>query len=635
MNISFSTHQLVADITAHIENAKEAMHIASQGTMWDEVFTPLDRALSALNTASSKYSHLVAVNYSDELNAEYEKTIPLLSSFYSELGTNTSLYTAYKNLTNTALSAEQQHILNDTLLGFELSGIHLEGEMQERFIALEEELSILSNTFAKNSLQATTEYKYQVSSEELAGVPEHDRELLKGEDGGYYLSLNHPNYVAVMTYCSITATRERLYKAYISRASHLDGFDNLQTLQDILTKRRELATLLGYANYAEYSLASKMVQSPEEVESFILELIHKCRSSASSELEELEQFAGKELQPWDYWYYSEQLKQQTFGIDSEQLKQYFPFERVLAGVLLIINKLYSLEYNISEVTHYGQLLRVITFTQDENIVGELLLDPFAREHKRSGAWMSDYQELDTKIQQTPIAFVVCNASRPTSEVPSLLTFDDVVTLFHEFGHALHHVLTKSEYPSVAGISGVPWDGVELPSQYMEFFAYEPENIKQLSQHYLTGEALSDEQIKSIIRAKNFHAALMTLRQCEFALWDIRTHMSTDDTYTVLAQVRELTALLPSVEHNYFLNSFGHIFAGGYAAGYYSYKWAEVMSADAYQRVSTEPEKAKEFLKHILQIGGTKDFLSSYLVFSGGEQPSIDALLTMSGIHYEH
>jgi oligopeptidase A len=627
--IDFNSQNLVQNIQQIINGAAYKIKLASSGSTWDEVFNPLDEVMDVLGKQSAINSHLNAVNFSDEFNAEYEKTLPLLSNFYTDLGTNLELYQAYKNLEKQDLDVNQQYILTNVLRNFELSGINLTQVKQQKFKQLSSELSLLANDFAKNALQATNTYSEEVGIDELSGLSATDLATLKKEDK-YYLSLQAPNYIAVMSFCENEQVREKLYRAYVARASELDGFDNCENITTILIKRKQLANLLGFKNYAEYSLATKMVKNPNEVEEFILELITKVKPQAQQELQALEEFAGKKLNAWDLMYYSEKLKKQEFGIDKQELKKYFPFAKVLTGLLDLICELYQLKYQKNTLKAYGQELEKISFFSFENkLIGEVILDGFSRANKKSGAWMADYQGLNTT--QKPIAFVVCNASRPTENTPSLFDFDDVITLFHEFGHALHHILTTTKYPSVAGINGVPWDGVELPSQYMEFFAYEVEVITQISGHYQTNEPLPNKMLKQIIQAKNFNSALTTLRQCEFALWDICTHTSDKNSYEILTTVRELTALVPTPKDNYFLNSFNHIFAGGYAAGYYSYKWAEVMAADAYKIVADNRRKTTDFRQNILAVGGSCDFFEAYLKFSDNKKPNINSLLELSAI----
>jgi oligopeptidase A len=403
-------------------------------------------------------------------------------------------------------------------------------------------------------------------------------------------------------------------------------------MDEILNLRQEMAQILGFNNYAELSIEAKMVESTEQVIDFLEDLVERSRPQAKKELEELKAFAGIELMPWDLTYYSEQLKEHKFGFKKSDLTPYFPEQQVLSGLFDTIENLYQIKINILDEVSYHADVKVLEISNADDIVGRIYLDVYAREDKRGGAWMADYQALigDNK----PVAFVVCNLNSPSEGKPALFEFDEIVTVFHEFGHALHHVLTKVEYPSAAGIAGVPWDGVELPSQYMEFFCYEKDVVKLLSKHWETGETLPDDLYDKLINSKNFQSALGMLRQCEFSLWDLKTHMSSLDTYKILEQVRSQTALMPSIKESRFLNTFGHIFSGGYAAGYFSYKWAEVLAADAYDFVKSNggigSKASLDFMHHILEVGGSLDFMEQYIEFRG-KAPSVSALLKSNKI----
>ena len=621
-----------------IELTKEGLEIANlaaKGDDWDSVVAPLDQMEFKLGQHTSVNSHLNSVMFNEEFNTEYEKTLPLITNFYSEISTNKALYEAYKNLQNTKLNKQQQHIVKESIESFELSGVGLEGEQSERFKAIKEQLSLLSNQFSKNSLKATNEWKKTLSKDNLKGYGEDQLAKIKIDDG-YEINLQIPVYMDVMTYADDRSLREEVYKAYVSRASELGitsiEFDNKAVMNDILSLRQELAKILGFNNYAELSIEAKMVESTQQVIDFLEELVEFSKPQAQQELEELKAFSGIELMPWDLTYYAEKLKEQKYGFKKSDLTPYFPEQQVLDGLFDTIENLYQIKINILEEVSYHADVKVLEINNTDGLVGRIYLDVYARKDKRGGAWMADYQALmdDNK----PVAFVVCNLNSPSKGKPALFEFDEIVTLFHEFGHALHHVLTKVKYPSAAGIAGVPWDGVELPSQYMEFFCYEYDVVKLLSKHWKTGESLPDELFTKLIDSKNFQSALAMLRQCEFSLWDIHTHLSTEDTYEVLAQVRNQTALMPSIDESRFLNTFGHIFSGGYAAGYFSYKWAEVLAADAYDYVQSQggigSKASQSFMHHILEVGGSLDFMGQYVKFRGSE-PSIQALLKSNGI----
>ncbi|RUM77024.1 MAG: M3 family peptidase, partial [Candidatus Thioglobus sp.] len=613
----------------------EIANLAAKGDDWDSVVAPLDQMEFELGQHTSVNSHLNSVMFNEEFNAEYEKTLPLITNFYSEISTNKALYEAYKNLQNTKLNKQQQHIVKESIESFELSGVGLEGEQSERFKAIKEQLSLLTNQFSKNSLKATNEWKKTLSKDNLKGYGEDQLAKIKTDDG-FEINLQIPIYMDVMTYADDRSLREEVYKAYVSRASELGitstEFDNKATMDEILNLRQEMAQILGFNNYAELSIEAKMVESTEQVIDFLEDLVERSRPQAKKELEELKAFAGIELMPWDLTYYSEQLKEHKFGFKKSDLTPYFPEQQVLSGLFDTIENLYQIKINILDEVSYHADVKVLEISNADDIVGRIYLDVYAREDKRGGAWMADYQALigDNK----PVAFVVCNLNSPSKGKPALFEFDEIVTIFHEFGHALHHVLTKVEYPSAAGIAGVPWDGVELPSQYMEFFCYEKDVVRSLSRHWKTGETLPDDLYDKLINSKNFQSALGMLRQCEFSLWDLKTHMSSLDTYKILEQVRSQTALIPSIKESRFLNTFGHIFSGGYAAGYFSYKWAEVLAADAYDFVKSNggigSKASLDFMHYILEVGGSLDFMDQYIEFRG-KAPSVAALLKSNKI----
>ncbi len=631
----FNVGDIEKIITELTEKGLKQANIASAGNDWQSVVEPLDQIEHELGQKMSVNSHLNSVKFSEEFNAEYEKTLPLISKYYSEIGANKSLYHAFQRLQNADLSAEQHHIVKESIQGFELSGVGLEGSASDRFKAIQEELSLLSNQFSKNVLQSTNEWKKTVTLEQLKGYSEAELAKVRVEVG-YCLSLQIPVYIDLMTYADSSSLREEVYRAYISRASDVGltskAFDNQQVMSEILALRSELAGLLGFDNYAELSIESKMVGSTAEVVEFLDELVVRSKVQAMAELEELQTFAGHDLAPWDLMYYSEKLKQQKFGYKRSDLTPYFPEKSVLKGLFSTIEKLYGISVvKVSESTYHDDV-KVLELADNNGTIGRIYLDAYARENKRGGAWMSDYQGLYQ--DNLPVAFVVCNLNTPTGDKPALFEFDEIVTLFHEFGHALHHVLTKVPYPCAAGISGVPWDGVELPSQYMEFYCYEKDVIESISSHWQTGETLPENLYQKIVVSKNFQSGLQMLRQCEFSLWDIHTHMSSDDTSAVLAKVREKTSLMPIIDENRFLNAFSHIFAGGYAAGYFSYKWAEVLAADAYEFVQKNggigSEASKSFRECILEVGGSLDFMQQYQKFRG-ERPQLEGLLKASGI----
>jgi len=632
---NFKPENIVQSIENITKKGFEVVSSAEKGGNWDEVITATDNFECELGRLTSVNSHLNAVMFSDEFNTQYEQTLPIITNFYSDISSNKALYTAYKNLKNTDLNEQQQHILQESIDGFELSGVGLEGEDSKRFKAIKEQLSLLSNQFSKNSLKATNEWIKIVELEELKGYSETELAKIK-TDKGYELNLQMPVYMDVMTYLDNRELREEVYRAYASRASEVGitsvDFDNKAIMDEILALRQEMADILGFENYAQLSIESKMVESVDQILEFLTNLVQKSKSQAQAEFDELSQFAGIVLQPWDLGFYSEQLKAKKFGFKKSDLTPYFPEQKVLEGLFSTIESLYKVKVQQIDESSYHNDVRVLEITSNNQLIGKIYLDLYARKDKRGGAWMADYQPLIGN--EKPIAFVVCNLNSPSKGKPALFEFDEIVTIFHEFGHALHHVLTKVKYPCAAGISGVPWDGVELPSQYMEFFCYERSVIDKMSEHVETQKSLPDELYNKLIASKNFQSAMGMLRQCEFSLWDLQTHLGKCDTYEVLTQVRQQTALMSAIDENRFLNTFGHVFSGGYAAGYFSYKWAEVLAADAYYYVQEHggigSDASLDFLHHILETGGSQDFMDSYKAFRG-KKPEINALLQANGI----
>ena len=608
---NFKPKDIVLKITQVVKDGISQSALASKGNDWESVVSVLDKNEHLIGKEMSVNSHLNAVMFSEEFNKEYEKTLPIISNYYSDLGANEDLYKAFKRVKNTSLKEQQEHIVNDSIRGFELSGVALKEDDSKRFKEIQERLSVLSNQFSKNVLQATSSWKKTVTIDDLNGYGEAELSKIR-ESGRYIVNLQIPVYIDLMTYAENRDLREEVYRAYISRASDVGitpvKFNNRKVMDEILELRAEMSILLGLSNYAEYSVQSKMVDSPQSVIDFLEKLVDLSHLQASTELKDLENFAGHSLMPWDSMFYSEKLKQKVFNFKSADLKPYFPESSVLSGLFETIQNLYSVKLTDVEEDCYHPDTRVIMLEDEKGPIGKIYFDVYA--------------------------FVVCNLNSPKDGKPALFDFDEIVTIFHEFGHALHHLLTKVPYPCAAGISGVPWDGVELPSQYMENFCYERGVIDLISGHWETGEKLPDELFNKVIDSKNFQSGLQMLRQCEFALWDINTHISRQDTYEVLNNVREKTALIPIIDENRFLNSFSHIFSGGYAAGYFSYKWAEVLAADAYEFVKDnggiKSNSAKDFRKCILEVGGSLDFMEQYIKFRGGK-PKMEGLLKSSGI----
>jgi len=635
--IDFSNKEVYSKVKAILEQAKEDITEAESGTSWDEVNEPLDNVMKKIQEVYGVASHLNNVMNNDHDASEFEKTIPMVSEFYNGLGTNKDLYSAYKRLKQTELNDQQKYILDEGIKGFKLGGIDLSPRGQELLMKINTELSLLENEFGKNALKATNSWTKKVSESDLEGLSDSGMEVLRDSDGELSLNLQMPAYMEVMTNADSEDIRKEIYMANISRASKVGitpvELNNEEIMGKILSLRQEKANVLGFESYADLSIYSKMVDSPKMVEDFLNELIEKSYDQATTELNELKDFSKKDkLNPWDLMYYADKLKQNRYGYSKEQVKEYFDEKEVMKGLFSLIKNLYSVDFKKIEETTYHKDVSVYELYDDDTYIGKLYFDPYARENKRGGAWMDDYQSLSP--EDKPIAYVVCNFSNPEKGADkAYFELDEVVTLFHEFGHAIHHLLSKVIYPSASGISGVPWDGVELPSQYMENFVFEKDIMLSMTKQKDTGEQMPDELYSKIIESKNYSSAMQMLRQCEFSLWDIKTHSKDNsgvNTYDVLREVEKKTSLMPKVEDNRFLNTFGHIFAGGYDAGYFSYKWAEIMSADAYKFINRDTDKSDLFRKCILESGGSADFLNQYILFRG-QEPDPKALLEMNGI----
>jgi oligopeptidase A len=606
-------------------------------------------------------SHLNAVKNSDELRKVYDACLPKLTEYATELGQNKSLYSAYKQLADSEqfsqLSIASKKAIENTLRDFTLSGIALNDEKQQRFGEIKKRLAQLSTEFSNNVLDATHGWSKHITDvSELDGVPESALQsyqmAAKSKNlDGYVITLDVPSYLPVMQYGSNEKLREQMYRAYTTRASdqgpNAGQWNNSELMEEILSLRHELSQLLGYSNYAQRSLETKMASSPEQVLGFLNDLVDKSQVVAKSDFQELEIFAKnlspKPLNAWDIPYFGEKLRLEKYAISQEELRPYFPADNVIKGMFDVVKQLFEIdikEVNDGDCWHCD--VRFFHLTCNGELIAKFYLDIFARENKRGGAWMADCRvrrKLPNGSLQLPVAFLTCNFTPPTSELPSLLTHDEVTTLFHEFGHGLHHMLTTIDCAAVSGINGVPWDAVELPSQFLENWCWEKEAIAMISGHYQTGEVLPDKMLDKMLAAKNFQSGMQMMRQLEFALFDMKMHALYDsenprDIQALLDDVREQVAVYPVPEFNRFQHGFGHIFAGGYAAGYYSYKWAEVLSADAFSSFEEEGvfnrETGQRFLDDILQRGGSEEPMALFVNFRSRE-PSTDALLRHSGI----
>ncbi len=627
---------------------------AEKSPCWDNSVAVLEQADNDLHKAFQPGAHLHSVQNTSEWRAAYEACLPKLTQYSSELGQNQALYRAYQTVSQqTGLDQEQQQVLAHALRDFKLSGVSLDAPRQKRFQDIQLRLAELSNSFEQHLLDATDAWQHQITDEaDLAGLPPSAREAAAAKAHskqlpGWLFGLDFPSFDAVMTHAQDRAWRELTYRAYTTRASDQSekaDVDNGPLMDEILQLRAEQAQLLGFANYAEVSLASKMAESPDQVERFLLDLAGKARPAALRELAELQDFASsrggpESLQPWDVAFYSEQLKQQRFGLEDEALKPYFALPNVLKGMFHAAQTLFGVRFRQADLPVWHEhVMGFEVLGEQDTVMAWFFLDPYAREQKRGGAWMNDMAGRMRLPAQTqlPIATLTCNSAPPTGDKPALLTHDDAVTLFHEFGHGLQHMLTQVSQLSVSGINGVPWDAVELPSQFMENWCWEEEALQQFAHHYETGEAIPSEWIRQIRASRRFHAGLAAVRQVELALFDLRLHRASSaaDVQATLDQVRSEVAVLTPPAWNRFANSFSHIFAGGYAAGYYSYKWAEVLAADAFEAFQEagifDQATGLRFRQCILETGGSEDAMALFKQFRGRE-PQVDALLRQDGL----
>ena len=639
--------------------------VVAQGApySWENLCQPLAEVDDRLSRIFSPVSHLNSVKNSAELRQAYEQTLPLLSEYSTWVGQHEGLYQAYRSLKEgdnyAQLSLAQKKAVDNALRDFELSGIGLPKEQQQRYGEIAARLSELGSTYSNNVLDATMGWSKLITDEsELAGMPESALAAAKAQaeakgQEGWLLTLDIPSYLPVMTYCDNPALREEMYRAYSTRASdqgpNAGKWDNGPIMAEELALRHELAQLLGFDSYAHKSLATKMAQSPQQVLDFLNDLAQRARPQAEKELDRLRDFAKQEygvdeLQPWDITWYSEKQKQHLYAISDEQLRPYFPEERAVNGLFEVVKRIYGIsakERKDVDVWH-PEVRFFDLFDESGELRGSFYLDLYARENKRGGAWMDDCVGMMRKADgslQKPVAYLTCNFNRPVNGKPALFTHDEVTTLFHEFGHGLHHMLTRVDVPGVSGINGVPWDAVELPSQFMENWCWEPEALAFISGHYETGEPLPQALLDKMLAAKNYQAALFILRQLEFGLFDFRLHTEFDPAkgaqiLATLAEVKKQVAVVPSPAWGRFPHAFSHIFAGGYAAGYYSYLWADVLAADAYSRFEEEGifnrDTGQSFLDNILTRGGSEEPMELFKRFRGRE-PQLDAMLKHYGI----
>lgn len=667
----FAPEYVTPAIDKLLHHAREVVRRLSEpmaSVNWDNFVAPLEDATEQLGRAWGIVSHLNSVADTPELRAVYNENQPKVTEFWTELGQNLALFDKYKALHESAqfsqLPASRQQIISNALRDFRLSGAELPEDKKVRFAAIQEQLAALSTRFSENLLDATNDYELIIEDEaRLAGLPDDIKQVARAAaeaegKSGFRFTLHFPSYFPILQYADDRALRETIYRANATKASELGSnpdWDNSSRIDEILKLRAEEAQLLGYANFAQVSLVPKMAESPEQVIGFLEDLARRARPFAEQDYAELQAFARTELgleqlQAWDMTYAAEKLREQRYAFSEQEVKQYFPEDKVVDGLFHLIQSLFAVEVKPDSAPVWHPDVRFYRIEQEGNLIGQFYLDLYARPGKRGGAWMDDARgrrQLEDAVQ-TPVAYLTCNFSSPAvvdgQARPAFFTHDEVITLFHEFGHGLHHMLTEVEDLGVSGIAGVEWDAVELPSQFMENFCWEWEVLQRMTAQAETGKPLPRELFDKMIAAKNFHSGLQTLRQVEFSLFDMHLHFDHDpqggkSVQDLLDQVRQQFAVIIPPAFNRFQHSFGHIFAGGYSAGYYSYKWAEVLSADAYGAFEEAAavgdnrqivETGQRFLREILAVGGSRPALESFKAFRGRE-PNIDALLRHHGM----
>ncbi len=660
-HIAPAMNQLIAEAKSALETVTAADFPAE----WAAISRCLDVATERLGVAWGAVGHLNSVADTPELRQAYNEALAQVTAFWTELGASEALFGKVDAIDTERLNAEQQRARELALRNFVLSGARLEGEAKARYAAIQERLAELSQLFGEHALDATDAFKWVIPAERAAGLPADVLESSAAEaqaagQTGHLLTLKMPCYLPVMQFADDRGVRETLYKAYVTRASdQAEGEgaaerDNGPIMEEILALREEEAQLLGFANYAELSLATKMAKDPAQVNALLEDLARRAKPHALQDVAALRAFAKAHLgledpQPWDWTYIGEKLKEARYAFSEQEVKMYFQAPKVLAGLFKLVEKLFNVYITQDEASvwhpsvSFYRIVRPLPDGQSETI-GQFYLDPEARQGKRGGAWMNDvrgrWMRPDTADLQTPVAHMVCNFAKASTDKPALLTHDDVITLFHEFGHALHHMLTRVNEHDIAGISGVEWDAVELPSQFMENFCWDWGVLQDISAHIETGEPLPRALFDKMVAARHFQSGMQMMRQVEFSLFDMRLHQQTGaSVMQTLQSVRDEVAVLPSPSYSRTPHTFSHIFAGGYAAGYYSYKWAEVLSADAFgafeeKGLSTgdvvDAETGAKFMREILEVGSSRDAMDSFKAFRGRE-PNIDALLRHSGL----
>ncbi|MEJ2801954.1 M3 family metallopeptidase [Comamonadaceae bacterium PP-2] len=650
----------ITQLLAEARTAQETVADPAFPADWKAIAKVLDVATERLGVAWGAVGHLKSVADTPELRNAYNAVMPQVSEFWTQMGADERLYAKYKAMDAAALTPEQRQAHKNAIRGFVLSGAELQGEARTRYAQIQDRMAELTQKFSENALDSTDAYAHYAGASEVEGIPADALEAAAEgakADGreGYKFTLKLPSYLPVMQYARSSALREILYRAYATRASELaEGdavkFDNTAIVREILALRHEEAQLLGYPDFATVSVVPKMAESPEQVITFLRDLATRARPYALQDLADLREFAAQELglsdpQPWDWPYVGEKLKEARYSFSDQEVKLYFPAPKVLAGLFKIVETLFGVAIRRDQAPVWHPSVEFYRIERAGERVGQFYLDPGARKGKRGGAWMDDVRTRwlrpDNGHLQTPVAHLVCNFSESVGGRPPLLTHDDVTTLFHEFGHGLHHMLTQVNERDVSGISGVEWDAVELPSQFMENFCWEWEVLRHMTAHAETGEPLPRALYDKMLAAKNFQSGMQTLRQVEFSLFDMLLHGEQkpgQDFMAVLAEVREEVSVLQPPAYSRTPHTFSHIFAGGYAAGYYSYKWAEVLSADAYAAFEEtqgsdgahDPATGQRYREAILEAGGSRPAMESFKAFRGRE-PRIDALLRHQGM----
>ncbi|MEJ5988726.1 M3 family metallopeptidase [Ramlibacter sp. PS3R-8] len=645
------------ELLGQADQALAAVTQADFAADWGAIARVLDVATERLSRSWGMVGHLNAVADTAELRAAYNEALPRVTEFWTRLGSDEKLYAKYKAIDPAKLTPEQRQAHKNALRNFTLSGAELVGAAKERFAQIQERQAELSQKFSENALDSTDAFSYYAGEDELDGVPadvvQAARAAAETEGReGYKLTLKMPSYLPVMQFGRNRTLRERLYRAYVTRASDQGDpkFDNTPLVREILALRREEARLLGFDNFAEVSVVAKMAESPKQVVQFLRDLGHRARPYAQKDVDDMRQFALQELgiadpQAWDWAFIGEKLKEERYAFSEQEVKQYFTAPKVMAGLFKIVETLFEVVIRRDHAPAWHPSVEFYRIEREGELVGQFYLDPSARTGKRGGAWMDDVRARwlrpDDGRVQTPIAHLVCNFAEGVEGKPPLLTHDDVITLFHECGHGLHHMLTRVNERDVSGISGVEWDAVELPSQFMENFCWEWGVLKHMTAHVDTGEPLPRDLFDKMLSAKNFQSGLATLRQIEFALFDMLLHSEHDpagDFMALMQQVRDEVSVLHPPAFNRMAHTFSHIFAGGYAAGYYSYKWAEVLSADAYAAFEETAGKdgmpsvatGRKYRQAILEAGGSRPAMESFKAFRGRE-PTLDALLRHQGM----